>query len=74
MYCWKGKYDFIKLSYRLKSKYNFFTLSSTGIHIPAGCDLLLCQLMLGGDRLDQLSNLGTARQRIGGLALNQLNR
>jgi hypothetical protein len=30
--------------------------------------------MLGGDRLDQLSNMGTARNRIGGMALNQLNR
>ncbi len=30
--------------------------------------------MLGGDRLDQLTNMGTARNRIGGMALNQLNR
>jgi len=28
------------------------------------------KMMLGGDRLDQLSNMGTARNRIGGMALN----
>ena len=32
------------------------------------------QAVMGSDRLDQMMNMGSARQRIGGMSLNQLNR
>jgi hypothetical protein len=32
------------------------------------------QAVMGSERLEQMMSMGTARQRIGGMSLNQLNR
>ena len=71
------KKDYTKLHERytdlFKTHMDYMERSKVASSVESSADPLF-QAVMGSERMEQMMSMGSARQRIGGMSLNQLNR